>query len=110
MEKSLDARRGFEPRSTESESVVLPLNDRATEGAQLAPLRPGVKAFADAADETGDGCSGSKTCHGAWSRLASVPSADGQPGGGKVRTVMAQEASSAPRSESLPRSADLHGN
>lgn len=30
-EEALDARRGFEPRLTESESVVLPLDDRAPE-------------------------------------------------------------------------------
>ena len=32
----LDARRGFEPRLTESESVVLPLDDRAARGVRIS--------------------------------------------------------------------------
>jgi hypothetical protein len=34
-DREMDARRGFEPRLTESESVVLPLDDRATEGREI---------------------------------------------------------------------------
>ena len=43
LEGMLDAPRGFEPRLTESESVVLPLDDGATGGAPLGWLCDGVK-------------------------------------------------------------------
>ena len=43
FDKKLDARRGFEPRLTVSETVVLPLDDRAIRGVPLVPARPRVK-------------------------------------------------------------------
>ena len=42
--KLLDARRGFEPRLTDSESVVLPLDDRAAPGARIGRRRSAVNA------------------------------------------------------------------
>ena len=40
----MDAPRGFEPRLTESESVVLPLDDGAMRGVPLGPQAALVKA------------------------------------------------------------------
>ncbi len=42
-QRNLDAPRGFEPRLTESESVVLPLDDRAVRGVPLSPSSGQVK-------------------------------------------------------------------
>src|SRR6478609_10774825 len=49
----VDAPRGFEPRLTESESVVLPLDDGAAKRGQLVWPLPGVKRPADGGPATG---------------------------------------------------------
>ena len=54
MSRKLDAPRGFEPRLTESESVVLPLDDGATQaGASRGAKRPRQDAALAASEWSG---------------------------------------------------------
>ncbi len=52
----MDAPRGFEPRLTESESVVLPLDDGATRGVPLSPQATLVKRREGDIEDKGHHC------------------------------------------------------